>query len=63
MVLCFNPNEVQPGSGSQDSRRLLQPIASVSNMLQCDPRNQSTYHAGTMRVQQRFTNGVQVLFS
>ncbi len=49
MVLCFNPNEVQPGSGSQDSRRLLQPIASVSNMLQCDPRNQSTYHAGTMK--------------
>ena len=27
MVLCYNPNEVQPGPGSQASRRLLQPIA------------------------------------
>ena len=63
MVLCYNPNEVQPGPGSQDSRRLLQPIASVSNMLQCDPRNRSTYHAGTLRFQQRFTDGVQFLVS
>ena len=47
LVLCYNPNEVQPGPGSQASRRLLQPIASVSNMLQCDPRNRSTYHAGS----------------
>ena len=57
LTLCYNPNEVQPGPGTQDSRRLLQPIASVNNMLQCDPRNRSTYHAGTLRLQQRFTNG------
>ena len=63
LTLCYNPNEVQPGPGSQDSRRLLQPIASVSNMLQCDPRNRSTYHAGTLRLQQRFTNGTQFLVS
>ena len=63
MVLCYNPNEVQPGPGSQDSRRLLQPIANVSNMLQCDPRNRSTYHAGTLKVQKRFRDGVQFLVS
>ena len=63
LVLCYNPNEVQPGPGSQDSRRLLQPIASVSNMLQCDPRNSSTYHAGTLRLQKRFADGVQFLVS
>ncbi len=63
LTLCYNPNEVQPGPGTQDSRRLLQPIASVSNMLQCDPRNRSTYHAGTLRLQQRFTNGAQFLVS
>jgi hypothetical protein len=63
LVLCYNPNEVQPGPGSQPSRRLLQPIATVNNMLQCDPRNQSTYNAGTLKVQQRFTNGLQFLFS
>jgi Carboxypeptidase regulatory-like domain/TonB-dependent Receptor Plug Domain len=63
MVLCYNPNEVQPGPGSQDSRRLLQQIASVNNMLQCDPRNSSTYHAGTLKLQKRFRDGVQFLVS
>jgi hypothetical protein len=63
LVLCYNPNEVQPGPGSQDSRRLLQAIANVNNMLQCDPRNRSTYHAGTVKVQKRFSDGVQFLVS
>ena len=63
LILCYNPNEVQPGPGSQPSRRLLQPIATVNNMLQCDPRNQSTFNAGTVKVQQRFTDGLQFLVS
>ena len=63
MVLCYNPNEVQPGPGSQNSRRLLQPISSVTNMLQCDPRNRSTFHAGTLKLQKRFSNGYQFLVS
>ncbi|MEO7271209.1 MAG: TonB-dependent receptor plug domain-containing protein, partial [Vicinamibacterales bacterium] len=63
LVLCYNPNEVQPGTGSLDSRRLLQAIPNVSNMLQCDPRNQSTFHAGTAKLQKRFRNGVQFLVS
>ena len=45
------------------SRRLLQPVSNLSNMLQCDPRNRSTFHAGTLKVQQRFTNGLQFLVS
>ncbi len=63
LMLCYNPNEVQPGPGSQASRRLLQPIAAVANMLQCDPRNRSTFNAGTLKVQQRFSGGLQFLFS
>ena len=63
MVLCYNPNEVQPGPGSQNSRRLLQAIPNVNNMLQCDPRNRSTYHAGTLKLQKRFSQGVQFLVS
>ena len=63
LVLCYNPNEVQPGSGSENSRRLLQPIASVTNMLQCDPRNRSTFHAGTLKLQKRFSDGLQFLVS
>ena len=32
-------------------------------MLQCDPRNRSTFHAGTLKVQQRFSDGLQFLVS
>jgi hypothetical protein len=63
LTLCYNPNEVQPGPGTLESRRLLQPVANLSNMLQCDPRNRSTYHAGTLKVQRRFTGGLAFLFS
>jgi hypothetical protein len=63
MVLCYNPNEIQPGPGSEASRRLLQPIGGVTNMLQCDPRNRSTYHAGTLKLQKRFSQGLQFLVS
>ena len=63
LVVCYNPNEVQPGPGLEASRRLLQPIGGVSNMLQCDPRNRSTYHAGTVKLQKRFRDGVQFLVS
>ena len=63
LMLCYNPNEIQPGPGTQNSRRLLQPINSVTNMLQCDPRNRSTFHAGTLKLQKRFSNGYQFLVS
>ena len=32
-----NLNEVQPGLGSQASRRLIQPLANVANILYGDP--------------------------
>jgi len=63
LVFCYNPNEVQPGTGSQASRRLLQPLANVNTIVQCDPRNRSTYHGLQARVNQRYTNGFQLLFS
>jgi hypothetical protein len=63
LVFCYNPNEVQPGIGSQESRRLIQPLNRVSNMLQCDPRNRSTYHSGQLKVTQRFSGGLQFLVS
>ena len=59
LVFCYNPNEIQPGPGSQASRRLLQPLSNLNTIVQCDPRNRSTYHAGILRVEQRFANGVQ----
>ena len=63
LVFCYNPNELQPGIGSQPSRRLIQPLNNVSNMLQCDPRNRSTYHSGQLKVTQRFSGGLQFLVS
>ncbi len=32
-------------------------------IIQCDPRNRSTFHGLQTRVNQRFTNGLQLLFS
>jgi hypothetical protein len=63
LVYCYNPNELQPGIGSQESRRLLQPLNRLNNMLQCDPRNQTTYHSGQLKLTQRFSGGLQFLVS
>jgi hypothetical protein len=63
IIFCYNPNEVQPGIGSLESRRLLQPLNRLNNMLQCDPRNRSTYHSGQLKVTQRFSGGLQFLGS
>ncbi len=63
LVFCYNPNEVQPGIGSQESRRLIQPLNRLNNMVQCDPRNRSTYHSGQLKVTQRFSGGLQFLVS
>jgi hypothetical protein len=63
IVFCYNPNEVQPGIGTPESRRLLPPLNRLNNMLQCDPRNRSTYHSGQLKVTQRFSSGLQFLGS
>jgi hypothetical protein len=63
IVFCYNPNEVQPGIGSLESRRLIQPLNRLSNMLQCDPRNRSTFHSGQLKVTQQFRGGLQFLGS
>ncbi|WP_396623610.1 TonB-dependent receptor domain-containing protein [Luteitalea sp.] len=63
LLFCYNPNEVQPGTGSQPSRRLIQPLSNMNNLIQCDPRNRSTYHGLQARVNQRYANGFQLLFS
>jgi hypothetical protein len=63
LVVGYNPNEVQPGVGSQASRRLIPELSNISNMIQFDPRNRSTYHAGILKVQRRFSQGVQFLSS
>ncbi len=63
LVVCYNPNEVQPGPGTQASRRLIQPLANVSTIVQCDPINKSTYNSLQGKLLKRFSGGLQFLAS
>jgi hypothetical protein len=62
ITFFYNPNEVQPGLGSQASRRLIQPLSNVSTILQADPRNMSTYHSLQTKLLKRYSQGLQFLF-
>jgi hypothetical protein len=59
----YNANEVQPGIGSNASRRLLQPLSNVATITMFDPRNTSTYHGLSGKLEKRFSSGLQFLAS
>ena len=61
VLFGYNPNEVQPGLGSQASRRLLQPLANISSISVFDPRNSSVYHGLATKLERRFSSGLQFL--
>ncbi len=61
LLFGYNPNEVQPGLGSQASRRLLQPISNISSITVFDPRNSSIYHGLATKLEKRFASGLQFL--
>src|SRR5579885_73451 len=61
LLFGYNPNEIQPGIGSQQSRRLLQPIANVSSISVFDPMNSSSYHGLSTKLEKRFSSGLQFL--
>jgi hypothetical protein len=63
LMWCFNPNEIQPGAGSQASRRLIQPLSNMSNINQCDPTNRSSFNSLQTKLNKRFSRGLQFMAS
>jgi hypothetical protein len=63
LIWVGNINEVQPGPGTQASRRLIRPLANVSQILYFDPSNESTYHGLQAKLNKRFSRGLQFLVS
>ncbi len=59
----FNINEVQPGSGSQASRRLIQPLSNIANITIAQYRNSSSYNSLQTKLVKRFSGGSNFLFS
>jgi Carboxypeptidase regulatory-like domain/TonB dependent receptor-like, beta-barrel len=59
----YNPNEVQPGTGSQASRRLIQALSNDSSLNYYFPGNMSNYNSLQVKVQKYMGNGLQFLAS
>jgi outer membrane receptor protein involved in Fe transport len=63
LMFCYNANEIQPGVGSQASRRLIQALSNVNTILECDPRNMSNFHSLQVKLTRRISRGLQFLGS
>ena len=63
LTYIYNPNEVQPGTGSTTSRRLIQPLNNISTWAQGDERNMSNYHSLQVKVTKRYQHGLSALLS
>ncbi len=63
LIWFGNINEVQPGPGSQASRRLIQPLSNVSTINYADTSNRSSYNSLQAKLVKRFSRGLQFLTS
>ena len=63
LIWVGNINEVQPGPGTQASRRLIQPLSNVVTINYFDTNNRSSYNALQLKLNQRFSRGLQFLAS
>ena len=59
----FNVNEVQPGAGTNASRRLIQPLANISTINIAQYRNSSSYNGLLVKANKRFSGGSNFLLS
>jgi hypothetical protein len=63
LLMGYNPDEIEPGAGTNASRRLIQPLNNMSSISEDDPRNMSNYHALQAKLTKRLSKGVQFLMS
>jgi len=63
LVWINNPNEVQPGPGTQASRRLIQALSNVGTIVQSESTNKSWYNSLQTKLLKRYSSGVQFLLS
>jgi hypothetical protein len=59
LTYAFTPNEIQPGIGTPQSRRLLQPLSNISSMTTFEQMNSSMYHGMSAKLEKRFSSGLQ----
>lgn len=63
LTFSFNPNEVQPGTGSTNSRRLIQPLSNISTWVRQEPINASNYNGIQTKYVSRLTHGLTAIIS
>jgi hypothetical protein len=63
LVSGLNINEVEPGTGSNASRRLIQPLSNLTSILEYRQRARSNWNGLMVKVNQRTSHGVAFLFS
>ncbi|MFN7938862.1 MAG: carboxypeptidase-like regulatory domain-containing protein [Bryobacteraceae bacterium] len=61
LAQSYNPNEVQPGPGALEPRRLLQPLNRIPNIFFVDWRARSSFHSLQLKATKRYQNGLQFL--
>ncbi|HEY1649855.1 MAG TPA: TonB-dependent receptor [Terracidiphilus sp.] len=63
LVSGLNVNEVEPGTGSNASRRLIQPLSNLTSILVYRQRARSNWNGLMVKVNQRTSHGLAFLFS
>jgi hypothetical protein len=63
LVSGLNLNEVEPGTGTNASRRLIQPLSNLTSILDYRQRTRSNWNGLMVKVNQRTSHGIAFLFS
>jgi len=63
LVSGLNLNEIEPGTGSNASRRLIQPLSNLTTITDYEQRGRSNFNGLLVKVNQRTSHGISFLFS